>query len=44
MVHVFGRDKTKDLKRKGVFPYEWFDDIKNWSKLIFQITSVLEAP
>ena len=24
---VFGREKAKDLPRKGVFPYEWLDSI-----------------
>ena len=28
MVSVFGRDKAKDLRRKGVFPYEWFDKLE----------------
>ena len=35
MVHVFGREKFKNLKRKGVFPYEWFDKIEKLNETEF---------
>lgn len=35
LTKFFGRDKAKDLKRKGVFPYEWFDDISKLNQTEF---------
>ena len=29
MQKVFGKEMAKDLSRKGVFPYEWFDCLEN---------------
>ena len=35
MTNVFGKVKTKDLKRKGVFPYEWFDSVEKLEQTEF---------
>ena len=32
---VFGRDKAKDLSRKGIFPYEWFDSLDKLEQIEF---------
>ena len=35
MREVFGKDLAKDLNRKGVFPYEWFDSLEKLNQKKF---------